>query len=151
MATGDLDGDGYDDEIVVVFKDSASDLQAMVLRRDGATLTPLWLSGGMTAEGRFSGVQGVQIANVADSLAAVRQAVFDETWLSAGDLLEALRGDYASQENLRQRLINRVPKYGNDDERVDQFAARWGDRYCALVEQYPTLSLIHISEPTRPY
>jgi len=52
VATGDLDGDGYDDEIVVVFKDSASDLQAMVLRRDGATLTPLWLSGGMTAEGR---------------------------------------------------------------------------------------------------
>lgn len=52
VATGDLDGDGYDDEIVVVFKDKASDLQAMVLRRDGATLTPLWLSGGMTAEGR---------------------------------------------------------------------------------------------------
>ncbi|MCB0074119.1 MAG: hypothetical protein KDE20_21790, partial [Caldilineaceae bacterium] len=52
VATGDLDGDGYDDEIVVVFKDKAADLQAMVLRRDGATLTPLWLSGGMTAEGR---------------------------------------------------------------------------------------------------
>jgi hypothetical protein len=52
VATGDLDGDGYDDEIVVVFKDKASDLQAMVLRRDGPTLTPLWLSGGMTAEGR---------------------------------------------------------------------------------------------------
>ena len=52
VATGDLDGDGYDDEIVVVFKDSQADLQALVLRRDGATLTPLWLSGGMTAEGR---------------------------------------------------------------------------------------------------
>ena len=87
----------------------------------------------------FSGVQGVQIANVADSFAAVRQAVFDEQWLAAGDLLEALRTDFAGQENLRQRLIHRVPKYGNDDERVDRYAAAWGDRYCALVEQYPTI------------
>lgn len=87
----------------------------------------------------FSGVQGVQIANVADSLAAVRQAVFDEQWLSAGDLLDSLQSDWASSEVLRQRLIHRVPKYGNDDERVDGYAARWGNRYCALVEQHPTV------------
>ena len=87
----------------------------------------------------FSGVQGVQIANVADSLAAVKQAVFDEQWLSAAQLLDALRSNFAGTEVLRQRLINRAPKYGNDDDRVDQFAAAWGDRYCALVEQYPTI------------
>lgn len=87
----------------------------------------------------FSGVQGVQIANVADSLAALRQAVFDEKWLSAKDMLEALRADFAGREALRQRLINRVPKYGNDDDRVDQYARRWADRYSQLVEQYPTI------------
>jgi formate C-acetyltransferase len=87
----------------------------------------------------FSGVQGVQIANVADSLAAIQQAVFDEHWLPAAGLLAALRADFAGSEVLRQRLINRVPKFGNDDPRVDEFAARWGDRYCALVEQYPTV------------
>lgn len=87
----------------------------------------------------FSGVQGVQIANVADSLAAVEQAVFGERWLSAAQLLATLTNDYAGDEVLRQRLIHRVPKYGNDDERVDRFAAAWGDRYCALVEQYPTI------------
>jgi pyruvate formate-lyase/glycerol dehydratase family glycyl radical enzyme len=87
----------------------------------------------------FSGVQGVQIANVADSLAAVKQAVFDERWLDATQLLDALRGDYAESEVLRQRLIHRVPKYGNDDDRVDRFAAVWGDRYCELVEQYQTI------------
>jgi pyruvate-formate lyase len=58
----------------------------------------------------------------------------------AGDLLAALRTNYeGASENLRQRLIHRVPKYGNDDERVDRYAAAWGDRYCALVEQYPTI------------
>jgi formate C-acetyltransferase len=87
----------------------------------------------------FSGVQGVQIANVADSLAAIRQAVFDEHWLGAGQLLDALRSDYAENEVLRQRLLHRVPKYGNDDDRVDRHAATWGDRYCALVEQYATI------------
>ncbi|MCB9103552.1 MAG: glycyl radical protein [Anaerolineales bacterium] len=87
----------------------------------------------------FSGVQGVQIANVADSLAAIKQAVFDEQWLSAGDLLTTLRTNFAEQEVLRQRLINRVPKYGNDDDRVDQHAQKWGDRYSTLVEQYPTI------------
>ena len=87
----------------------------------------------------FSGVQGVQIANVADSLAAVKQAVFDEQWLPPAQLLDALRSDFGGAEVLRQRLINRVPKYGNDDDRVDRFAAAWGDRYCALVEQYQTI------------
>ncbi len=46
----------------------------------------------------FSGVQGVQIANVADSLAAVKQAVFDEQWLPATQLL-----DGAAQRFRRRR------------------------------------------------
>ena len=87
----------------------------------------------------FSGPQGVQIANVADSLAAVRQAVFEEHWASAEELLDALRSDFAGDETLRQRLIRRAPKYGNDDERVDALAQRWGDRFSALVSRHPTI------------
>jgi formate C-acetyltransferase len=87
----------------------------------------------------FSGVQGVQLANVADSLAALRQAVFDEKWVSAQELLSALQADFSEHEILRQRLIHRVPKYGNDDDRVDQYAQKWGNRYSDLVAQYPTL------------
>jgi pyruvate formate-lyase/glycerol dehydratase family glycyl radical enzyme len=87
----------------------------------------------------FSGVQGVQIANVADSLATLRQAIFDERWLAAGELLEILKGDFQDHEVLRQRFINRIPKYGNDDSRVDDLAQQWARRYCDLVEQHPTL------------
>jgi len=86
----------------------------------------------------FSGVQGVQIANVADSLAAIEQAVFDEKWIAPGELLAALRANWEGHELLRQRLIHKAPKYGNDVDRVDRFARRWGDRYAELVEQYPT-------------
>ena len=87
----------------------------------------------------FSGVQGVQIANVADSLLAVQQAVFDEQWLTGQALLEALRGDFDNQEPLRQRLIQRIPKYGNDDEQVDRYASHWGDRYAELVACHATI------------
>ena len=87
----------------------------------------------------FSGPQGVQVANLADSLAAVRQAVFEESWLPAAGLLEALRDDFAGQEALRQRLVNRAPKYGNYDDRVDADAARWADCYSELVGLYPTV------------
>ncbi len=87
----------------------------------------------------FSGVQGVQIANVADSLAAIEQAVFEERWLPAAELLAALKENFAGQEVLRQRLIYRLPKYGNDDDRVDRHAQKWANRYSELVAQYPTV------------
>ena len=87
----------------------------------------------------FSGPQGVQIANVADSLAAVRRAVFEEKWLTAGELLAALRTNYKGREPLRQRLINCVPKYGNDDDHVDSLAQKWADRYSELVARHPTI------------
>ena len=87
----------------------------------------------------FSGVQGVQIANVADSLAAVEMAVFNEHWISGEQMLAALRQDFVGQEMLRQRLLNRVPKYGNDDDRVDGFARQWANRFSELVGVHPTV------------
>jgi formate C-acetyltransferase len=87
----------------------------------------------------FSGVQGVQVANVADSLAAVDTAVYREQWISGKKLLDVLRANFDGQEVLRQRLINCVPKYGNDDDRVDGFARHWSDRYSQLVGAYSTL------------
>ncbi|MEA4907993.1 MAG: glycyl radical protein [Chloroflexi bacterium] len=86
----------------------------------------------------FTGVQGVQVANVADSLLAIQTAVFDEHWLKPAELLDVLHDNYAGAEVLRQRLINRIPKYGNDEDQVDRFAKKWADRYSELVAQYPT-------------
>ncbi len=87
----------------------------------------------------FSGVQGVQVANVADSMAAVELAVFNAHWVSGKEMLDALREDFAGREILRQRLINRVPKYGNDDDRVDSLARKWANRYSGLVGAYSTI------------
>jgi len=87
----------------------------------------------------FSGVQGVQVANVADSLAALELAVFNQHWVTGREMLDALRNNFAGREILRQRLLNRVPKYGNDDDRVDSFAHDWANRFSDLVGKYPTV------------
>ena len=65
---------------------------------------------------------------------------WSRTSLYATDLLAALRTNFTRQEVLRQKLIHRVPKYGNDDERVDKFVRRWANHNCELVEQYPNIS-----------
>jgi formate C-acetyltransferase len=87
----------------------------------------------------FSGVQGVQVANVADCMAALELAVFNEHWVTGQQMLDALRGNFAKQEILRQRLVNCAPKYGNDDDRVDRFAHDWANRYSDLVGVHPTV------------
>lgn len=86
----------------------------------------------------FSGVQGVQVANVADSLAAIKTLVFEKQKVRAEELMRALDTDFAGNEILRQRLLNNAPKYGNDDEAADALARQWARFFCDEVTQYPT-------------
>ena len=73
----------------------------------------------------LSGIQAIQPANVADSLAAIKKLVYDEKRITRSELLVALRNDFADQEALRLTLLNHAPKYGNDVEWVDQIGNKW--------------------------
>ena len=84
----------------------------------------------------LSGIQAIQPANLADCLAAIKQCVFDEHSVSAEEALMAMRSDYAGKESLRQRLINKVPKYGNDVDWVDAIAATWVDYFASRMGEY---------------
>ena len=64
-------------------------------------------------------VMGEAVANAIDAMAAIKQMVFEEGSLSMGDLLTALDANWESYENLRRKLIARVPKYANDDDYAD--------------------------------
>ncbi|MFT6984945.1 MAG: pyruvate formate-lyase/glycerol dehydratase family glycyl radical enzyme [Psychromonas sp.] len=72
---------------------------------------------------KYDWVSGLQvgIANLGNSLAAVKQFVFDQPQITQPELAHALANNYASSEGelLRQRLLNFAPKYGNDDDSVD--------------------------------
>ena len=60
----------------------------------------------------------------ANSLMAVKKAVFDEKVVALGELREALRTGFDGHEPLRQYLLHRVPKFGNDNDEVDALARR---------------------------
>jgi len=64
-------------------------------------------------------IQFVGIGTLTDCLSALHQAVFDEEALPLPDLVRILDGDFEGHEPLRQRLVNRTHKYGNDDDYAD--------------------------------
>ena len=80
------------------------------------------------------------VTNVANSLAAMKRLVFDEKKLTQVELKTALDSDFRGQdgEMVRQMLLNRGPKFGNDDEEVDRIAARVYSIFIDELEKYPT-------------
>lgn len=61
--------------------------------------------------------------NCANSLAAIKKLVFEEKKVTWDELLEALESNFDGKEELRQRLIHEAPKFGNDDDYVDEIVA----------------------------
>jgi pyruvate formate-lyase/glycerol dehydratase family glycyl radical enzyme len=70
----------------------------------------------------FLTVEGVALATAADSLAAVKKLVFEDHQITMPQLLEAVRANFDGHESLRQTLLNKAPKYGNDDSYADEVA-----------------------------
>jgi formate C-acetyltransferase len=64
-------------------------------------------------------IQGVGLGTITDEMAAMKYHVFDHQTISLADLLAALRDDFAGHERTRQMLLNKTPKYGNDDDYAD--------------------------------
>jgi formate C-acetyltransferase len=75
------------------------------------------------AKYNMSGIQTIQVANIADSLAVLKKIVFDDKLVKKETILDALRNNFEGNEPLRQICINRVPKYGNDIAWVDNLGA----------------------------
>ena len=68
-----------------------------------------------------SGIQGVGVADVADSLAALDEVVFQRHKYTMAQLLKALRDDFASAPEVQAELL-KAPKYGNDHTLPDDYA-----------------------------
>ncbi|EPT6933158.1 formate C-acetyltransferase/glycerol dehydratase family glycyl radical enzyme [Cronobacter malonaticus] len=89
---------------------------------------------------KYDWVSGLQvgIANLGNSLAAVRRLVFEQGTVTQPQLAQALSNDFEglNGEQLRQRLINSAPKYGNDDDDVDLLLARAYQTYIDELKQY---------------
>jgi pyruvate-formate lyase len=70
----------------------------------------------------------------ADALQALKKIVFEEKSASSAEILEALRANWQGQEGLRQKMLTRAPKYGNDQPEVDGLAARVAEDFIHLMD-----------------
>lgn len=86
----------------------------------------------------ISGLQ-VGIANMADSLAAIKKLVFEEKKIIPIQLWNAILDDFQSDENkkIQAMLIDEVPKYGNDIDYVDNLVVEAYDSYLDEIKKYP--------------
>jgi formate C-acetyltransferase len=84
-----------------------------------------------------TGCMGAGLANVADSLIAVKHLVFDEKRCTMAELTDALRNNFVGYEDLHRTIVYRLPKWGNDIHKVDVIARQIADHYTARVNATP--------------
>lgn len=86
----------------------------------------------------FSGVQGIGIANLADSLHALKRYVFEEERCTFKEFMTILNNNFnvPDGDKVRTRLMNKYEKYGNDIDAVDNLGAEFLRLFCKEVETY---------------
>ncbi|KJS19780.1 MAG: hypothetical protein VR72_17320 [Clostridiaceae bacterium BRH_c20a] len=80
---------------------------------------------------------GVGLANVADSLAAIKKKIFEEKLFNIEELLEALDCNFEDKKYI-QKALQDAPKYGNDNDEVDLMARLVANLFIDEIEKYQT-------------
>lgn len=89
---------------------------------------------------KYDFISGLQagLANIANSLAAIKKLIFEEHLITRTQLKEALRCNFEGieGEKIRQILINKAPKYGNDEDYVDLLGRKAYNCYIREIAKY---------------
>ncbi|MGL5651516.1 MAG: trans-4-hydroxy-L-proline dehydratase [Paraclostridium sp.] len=64
-------------------------------------------------------IQGVGIGTITDSLTSIKYNVFDKKKFNMSELLEALKNNFNGYEAIYNMVVNKTPKYGNDNDYAD--------------------------------
>lgn len=67
----------------------------------------------------------VGLGNLVDGLLAIKRLVYESGELTLGEMVQVVREDFAGNEALRQRILQRIPNYGNDEAEADALAVEW--------------------------
>jgi formate C-acetyltransferase len=79
-------------------------------------------------------IQGVGVGTMTDVLSAIKTHVFDGKTLEMSALLAMLAADFDGFERERQMLLNRTPRYGNDDDAADDLMLRVFETFFNAVD-----------------
>ena len=82
-------------------------------------------------------IQGVGIGSITDSLSAIKYIVYDKNELSMQDYLNAINNNFNGYDELHEKLINDVPKYGNDDDDADDIVRKVFEIYFTAIDGKP--------------
>ena len=88
------------------------------------------------ADYRWDAMATTGLGNIADSFTAIEECVFNKKYLTMSELMDALECDFKDKEDIRQVLIQRAPKYGNDIEQADKYAQFVIENADAEIKKY---------------
>lgn len=86
------------------------------------------------------GIEATGVADLADSMAAIKKLVYEDKAITMATLIKVLDKNFEGHEDIRQLLISGAPKYGNDDDYVDMIARKFVSASCDYCEQYTGLN-----------
>jgi formate C-acetyltransferase len=79
-------------------------------------------------------IQGVGLGTITDCISAINRHVFEAKTIAMDDLVSTLDADFRGAESLRQMLLNRTPRYGNDDDEADRHMVALFNLYFDAIE-----------------
>ncbi|MBT5871918.1 MAG: hypothetical protein HOH43_00755 [Candidatus Latescibacteria bacterium] len=126
----------FEERLVAEIPDHSGDRSHVTFPFFAASLDDC-LEQAWTGGARYS-IQGAipsQMGNVADGLAAIKQFIFQDQSLDWAELNTALADNFEGHEPLRQKILNRAPKYGNDDDGVDDIIKELSEHFCDTLHE----------------
>jgi formate C-acetyltransferase len=85
----------------------------------------------------ISYIQGVGIGTITDAMTAIKYQVFEKKTLAMTELLTALAANFEGHERQRQLLLNKTPRYGNDDDYADAVMTQLFELYFNAIDGRP--------------
>jgi len=82
-------------------------------------------------------IQGVGTGTITDILSSIKYNVYDNKHLTISELIEALDKNFDGREKLRQRFLNKTPKFGNDDDYADSLMREVFEAYWSNIDGRP--------------
>jgi formate C-acetyltransferase len=76
------------------------------------------------------------LSHAIDSLMAVKKLVYEDKVVSLEEAIRAVKANWEGYESLRQRVLNKVPKYGNDNDEVDAILTRFLNDFCDHADEW---------------